>query len=1421
MSSHAPAQRRLRHLAPLSLLLALLMVGGLYWFTPTPAQAVSPDIVISQVYGGGGNAGATYRNDFIELFNRGTAAVSISNWSVQYASATGNSWNVTNITGTLQPGQYYLIQQAAGAGGTTNLPPPDATGTAAMSGTAGKVALVSNRTALTCGATTNNCFPNANIRDFVGFGTTANNYEGSGPTPAPSNTNAVLRAANGCTDTDSNAGDFSAGAPTPRNSATTLAPCAPPEGDAAPTVSSTTPANNATNVALNANITINFSEAVTVTASAFQISCGQSGTHTYTESGSGQAYTLNPATDFASGETCTVTVVANQVSDTDTDDPPNNMAANYVFSFTTTPPTMTCGDPATGIFTIQGTSDTSSLVGSIVAIEGVVVGDFQENDGDALNTDLDGFYVQEEAPGDSNALTSDGIFVHAPSAANVNEGDLVRARGTVQEDFGMTRLSNVGTDVSVCTANFGTIAPTPVTLPVAAVSDLERYEGMLVEFTQALVISEYFNFDQFGEIVLANPLPGEERLYQPTAIHEPGSTEAAERAAYNARSRITLDDARSASNPDPARHPNGAEFTLSNRFRGGDLVTGATGVLDYRFSLYRIQPTEGATYTAQNPRHAEPEAVGGRLQVGSFNVLNYFNGNGSGVDGAAGGFPTSRGADNLAEFQRQRTKIIAAISQLNAEVVGVIEMENDPDGSNSAIQDLVNGLNAANGAGTYDYIRTGVIGTDEIKVGLLYKPAIVTPIGNYAVLNSAAFTDPRNSGTPKNRPALAQTFRENFSGGDFTVVVNHLKSKGSGCGAGDDDAQQGNCNLTRTLSAGVLVDWLATDPTGSGDPDFLIIGDLNAYDKEDPIDQVREGADDTVGTSDDYTDLTLQFEGEFAYSYAFDGVLGYLDYAMAIQSLVPQVTGVTTWNINSDEPDILDYDTTFKKDAQDALYEPNAYRSADHDPVLVGLNLVAPAPNLSASTKEVDSIAEMARPGDVLAYTVAISNTGGLASSVTLNDAIPAGTEYVAGSLETEGGPPDASYDGTDDAIELGPADVGANDLITVTFQVSVEAAAPAFITNTAVLSATNLTEPVTLTAGIEVFTNTAGNDEYYRFIDSTQAGGPTYNFQDISTTGIEILGAGGDNARALILLPFLFPYYDRETNLLCAGNNGAIIVLPPTPPTADCNPHEVPTANTPMADAPPYFIAPFWDDLGDASGAVYYQTFLTATVPYAVIQWEDRNHVLTTNTVTFQVLLFESGDILFQYEDVVLGDPELDYGGSATVGIKGSTIQYSFNQPVLRDSLAIAFDLDPLGVQLAGFTARQDGNTVVLDWETMTEMGNAGFNLYRATDANSPGTKLNDALIASQGPDSSEGFSYQWVDTDVEQGTTYYYWLESVDFEGHATRYGPATVTVNTPTAVTVAASSAAPTQLNGAFLAAMVLLAATGTILVWRRRR
>lgn len=584
------------------------------------------------------------------------------------------------------------------------------------------------------------------------------------------------------------------------------------------------------------------------------------------------------------------------------------------------PPEM-CGDPFTPIYDVQGNGSASPLVGTEVAIEGVVVGDFQNN-ASVDSGDLNGIFVQD-LTGDGDSTTSDAVFVYAPGAMDVSVGDAVRVRGSVSEYHNLTEVG--ATQVWLCSTGNSVPAPVSLSLPVNSVDDFEAYEGMLVTFPQDLVISEYFNYDRYGEIVLTT-----HRHMTPTAEFEPGSPEASQAMQNYLLDKITLDDGRSSQNPDPAIHPNGDVFDLTNLFRGGDIVANVTGLLDQFDTPYRVQPTQGADYTSDNPRPASPDPVGGNLKVASFNVLNYFTTLDDGVHDICGPEENQecRGADDAEEFTRQRDKIIAALTAIDADVVGLIEIENNPGDVPTA--DLVSGLNDVMGAGTYDYVATGAFGTDAIRQAFIYKPASVSLVGNYAVLDDASFTDPLGYGEEKSRPALAQTFMDNETGGVFTAVVNHLKSKGSSCGVGDDDPEAGSCNLTRTLGAQALVNWLATDPTGSNDEDFLIIGDLNSYDKEDPIDVLVNGG---------YADLVYKYQGEYAYSYVFDGQLGYLDHALANAGLEDEITGVTIWHINADEPDLIDYDTSFKGPNQDAIYAPDAYRSSDHDPVIIGLDV--------------------------------------------------------------------------------------------------------------------------------------------------------------------------------------------------------------------------------------------------------------------------------------------------------------------------------------------------------------------------------------------------------------------------------------------------------------------------------------------------
>jgi len=580
--------------------------------------------------------------------------------------------------------------------------------------------------------------------------------------------------------------------------------------------------------------------------------------------------------------------------------------------------------PITFIHEVQGEGLFSPIDGQIVLIEGIVVGDFQDT--------ADGFYVQEEdADADANELTSEGVFVYAPGEMDVAEGDLVRVEGEVDEFFDLTQVDNIS---SIEILENGQTLPSlsEVTLPLPNEDFLERYEGMRVDFTQTLFITNTFLLGRGGELGLSSG----DRLYQPTHIFEPGAMADA-LAMTNELNQIIIDDASTEQNPDPTLFPTGG-LSFDNSVRGGDEVSNIKGVLTYAWSgfnlggnstnAYRVYVTENPVFEATNPRLDSPEEVGGTFKIASFNVLNYFNG-----DGMGGGFPTPRGADTPEEFNRQRDKIINAIAIMDADVVGLIEIENDGYDENSAIADLVDGLNAQMGEGTYAYVNPGVaqIGTDEIAVGFIYKPTTAGLNGDAAILDSSVaptFND------DKNRPALLQTFVELSSGNSVNIAVNHFKSKGSPCDdVGDPNAGdgQGNCNGVRTDAAIALANWMATDPTNSGSEFNLITGDLNAYAMEDPISALIDAG---------YTDLINEYIGQTGYTFQFDGRWGYLDYAMANSPLVEFVTGTTAWHINADEPAVMDYNVEFKSENQvESFYDPAAFRSSDHDPVIVGLSL--------------------------------------------------------------------------------------------------------------------------------------------------------------------------------------------------------------------------------------------------------------------------------------------------------------------------------------------------------------------------------------------------------------------------------------------------------------------------------------------------
>ncbi len=600
-----------------------------------------------------------------------------------------------------------------------------------------------------------------------------------------------------------------------------------------------------------------------------------------------------------------------------------------------------CDLPYTPIYKIQGSGMSAAITGD-VATKGVVVGDYE-----GPTPALRGFYIQDPG-GDGDVSTSDGIFVFNANNDSVRLGEVVRVVGTAGEFQDQTQIS--ATSITRC--GTGTVTPTDVTLPFASASEAERYEGMLVRLPQTLYVTEHFQLGRFGQVVLSSG----GRLKQPTQVATPGAAANALQA-QNSLNRIILDDALQNQNPDPILFGrNGQPLSASNTLRGGDTATGIVGVMTYTWSgnaasgnAYRVRPIGAlngyVNFVAANPRPTTPPEVGGTLRVVGMNLLNFFNtfdGQPDTVDNCTyglGGAPADcRGADTPAEFDRQWPKTVAAILAMNPDVLGVNELENDGYGPDSAIAFLVNKLNEATAPGTYAFIdadaatgQVNALGTDAIKVGLIYKPARVTPVGRTAVLNTPAFVNGGDS-APRNRASLAQAFQQRDNGAIFIVNVNHLKSKGSPCDLPDQGDGQGNCNAVRTNAARQLVAWLATNPTGVADPDILLIGDYNAYAQEDPIATLRKAG---------FINLLEARLGPEAYSYVFDGQWGYLDYALASPSLNAQVSGVAEYHINADEPNVLDYNTNFKTpNLQTVLYAPDQYRVSDHDPVVVGLNLI-------------------------------------------------------------------------------------------------------------------------------------------------------------------------------------------------------------------------------------------------------------------------------------------------------------------------------------------------------------------------------------------------------------------------------------------------------------------------------------------------
>jgi len=564
-----------------------------------------------------------------------------------------------------------------------------------------------------------------------------------------------------------------------------------------------------------------------------------------------------------------------------------------------------CDAPTVTVGSVQGSTDTSPVAGSTVTVAGTVVGDLQVGG-------FNGVFVQDA--GDADPATSDGVFAYG-AAGDLALGDRVVVTGTVTEYNGLTELTE--TRVTEC----GTEAlPSPAVLPLPSTNaEREALEGMYVAPAGTLTVTEVYELNRYGQVQLAQG----GRTVTPTEEAEPGPAAIALQASNAARS-ILLDDGRTTNLSTAGEAP--PYLTIDDPVRVGDTATLQPQVLTYSFGEFVLEPAdgtaEGNTFPATNPRPAAPAAVGGDLRIGDFNVLNYF------VDFPAQFGDSARGADDAAELAQQQAKIVNALATMDADVLTLHEIENSavltPDTPYRAVETLIAALEARTGH-DWDYVRAHE-DTDVITNAIIFRTDRVQTVGAPMIPTSAEATEAfANARTP-----IAQTFRAGAE--TFSVIANHLKSKGSGTGANADTGDgQGASNPDRVRQANVLVAFAAEVAATSGDADVLLTGDFNAYRQEDPLDVVRAAGYQEVFTPGEY-------------SYVFDGGSGSLDHVFATPSIYPKITGHTIWDINAVESYAYEYD------GYEPLYADYPYRASDHNPTLIGLATAAPvAPDVPAT----------------------------------------------------------------------------------------------------------------------------------------------------------------------------------------------------------------------------------------------------------------------------------------------------------------------------------------------------------------------------------------------------------------------------------------------------------------------------------------
>ncbi|MFJ3959029.1 ExeM/NucH family extracellular endonuclease [Arthrobacter sp. NPDC090010] len=613
-------------------------------------------------------------------------------------------------------------------------------------------------------------------------------------------------------------------------------------------------------------------------------------------------------------------------------------------------PTPTPGGDVT-IADIQGAGDASPLVGQNVTTKGKVTARYASGG-------LNGYYVQTPGTGgdltEQNHKASDAVFVYSPSTVgSVAIGDYVQLNGTVSEYFGQTQL-NVTSASGLSKLNEAApeVKATHFTLP-ASPAFKESLEGMLLAPEGDFTVSDNYYVNQYGELSLTS---GKTPATQPNAVAPYGTAENQAVAADNAARSIKLDDGATTnflSNATTKALPI-PYLTAADPVRVGSPVTFKTNVIlgygnnDWRFEpLDQLTPANADTVQPAsfgNTRADVPNAVGGDLKLASFNVLNFFPTTGDQLTGCTyytdrDGAPVTvkggcdaRGAADAANYKRQLDKTVAAINGSGADIVTLMEMENSAKfGKNrdDALSKLVTALNAA-APGTWDYVRSPstlppLADEDVIRTAFIYKKAVAEPVGESIIHNdTTAFALARKP--------LAQVFKPvgGTAAQEFIAVANHFKSKSSAATPDDTDKGQGASNLARVAQSKSLLGFVDSLEKSKGTDKVFLIGDFNAYSKEDPINVLTDaGFVDQDGKA-------KNADGSQKHSYLFSGLVGSLDHILASPTADAMVNGADIWNINSVESIAHEY-SRWNYNVTN-FYEPNQFRTSDHDPVIVGVN---------------------------------------------------------------------------------------------------------------------------------------------------------------------------------------------------------------------------------------------------------------------------------------------------------------------------------------------------------------------------------------------------------------------------------------------------------------------------------------------------